>query len=253
VWDHFHYKVAGKGKGNGDKRIGNSDRNRSSDKNVRRFKHLEDMLPPHQYKVYNYFMLVNILVSVLGILIFLFLFWKRLKEDYAGEVIFEFAAYILAGCGIGFLISLKFFPNWFFWATLTGGSAGLAITLFRFKIKFYETLEAFIISSLPWLALVFLENSVESSSLSSFLGFLAILLLTFISYYFDTHYKKFSLYRSGRIGFAGLATAGLFFLTRFVLAIFKVPVLSLVGTNEIVIAGILTITSFVLLLSLGRK
>ena len=197
-------------------------------------------------------MLVNILVSLLGILVFLFLFWKRLKEDYVEEIVFGTSFYILLGIGIGWVASLEFFPNWFFWTTFAGGVMGLAVSFFRFKVKFYETLEALVISSLPWLAFIFLENSVESSSLSSFLGFVAILLLTLISYYFDTHYKKFNLYRSGRIGFSGLATLGIFFSVRVVLAIFKVPVLSLVGKWEMVVSGVAAITCFLLLFDLGR-
>jgi hypothetical protein len=197
-------------------------------------------------------MLVNILVSILGIILFLFIFWKRLKEDYSAEIIFKVCFYILVGVGAGWALSVIFFPVCFFWLAFTGGVLGLVIAFFLLKVKFYETLEAFIIGFLPWLSLIFLQNSVETSSLSSFLGFLAILILTFVSYYFDTHYKKFNWYRSGRIGFAGLATAGLFFLTRLILAIFKVPVLSFVGRSEIVVSGILMITSFFLLFSLGR-
>jgi hypothetical protein len=198
-------------------------------------------------------MLVNVLVSTLGILVFLFLFWKRLKEDYVEEIVFQTSFYILLGIGIGWMVSLKFLPNWFFWFGFTGGVSGLAVSFFRFRVKFYETLEAFIISCLPWLALIFLKNSVETSSFSSFLGFAAILLLTLVSYYFDTHYKKFTWYKSGRIGFTGLATAGLFFSVRLILAILKVPVLSLVNVSEIVISGVLTVTSFALLFSLGKN
>lgn len=197
-------------------------------------------------------MLVNILVSLLGILVFLFLFWKRLKEDYVAEIVFGASFYILVGLGIGWTVSLRFFPNWFFWFSFTGGVVGLVVSFLRFKVKFYETLEAFIISSLPWLAFIFLENSVEKSSFSSFLGFAAILLLMLISYYFDTHYKKFVWYKSGRLGFTGLATAGIFFSVRLILAILKVPVLSLVNVSEIAISGILTVTSFALLFNLGR-
>lgn len=197
-------------------------------------------------------MLINIGVSILGILIFLFLFWKRLKEDYSSEIIFESATFILVGIGVGWAASAKFFPDWFFWASLSGGIAGLLFAILRFKVKFYETLEAFIISSLPWLGLIFLKDSVMRSSLSSFLAFLVILIMVFVSYYFDTHYKKFGWYRSGKIGFAGLATAALMFLVRSAIAIVKVPVLSLVGLGEGIISGALVFVCFLLLFNLGR-
>ena len=156
---------------------------------------------------YNWLMLANLAVTIFGLLIFLFLFWKRLKEDYAAEIIFKAATYILAGICLGWAASAKFFPAWFFWAVVAGAAVGLSFAILRFRVKFYETLEAFIISSLPWLGLVFLEDSVTHSSFSSFSAFLVILIMVFVTYYFDTHYKGYAWYKSGKIGFAGLAVA----------------------------------------------
>lgn len=198
-------------------------------------------------------MLGSITITILGILVFLFLFWKRLKEDYANEIIFQSGTYILIGIGIFAALALKFFPNWFFWTSFAGGIIGLSFAILRFRVKFHETLEAFLLSSLPWLGLVFLKDSGVKSSLSSFLAFLVILLLVFVSYYFDTHYKSFTWYRSGKIGFAGLAIAVIFFLTRTAIAIAKVPVLSfVVGQGEVIISGTLALISLLLLVNLGR-
>lgn len=198
-------------------------------------------------------MMVNIVVTILGLLIFLFLFWKRLKEDYAGEIIFKAATFILLGIGIGWTLSDKFFPAWFFWASIAGGLIGLSLAILKFRVKFYETLEALIISSLPWLGLTFLEDSVIHSSFSSFSAFSVILIMVFVSYYLDVRYKGFSWYRSGKIGFAGLAVAIIIFLVRSLIAIGKVPMLSFVGRSEAVISGVMALVSFILLFNLGRK
>jgi hypothetical protein len=197
-------------------------------------------------------MLVNLGVTVLGILIFLFIFWKRLKEDYAAEIIFQSVTYILVGLGIGWAASAKFFPAWFFWAEFTGGLIGLAFAILRFKVKFYETLEAFIIASLPWLCLIFLKDSVVKSSLSSFLAFVVILIMVFVSYYLDVRYKSYTWYKSGKIGFAGLAVAIIIFLVRSAIAIVKVPMLSFVGPSEAIVSGVAAIVSSLLLYNLGR-
>jgi hypothetical protein len=93
---------------------------------------------------------------------------------------------------------------------------------------------------------------VVKSSLSSFLAFLGILIMLFIAYYFDTHYKGFSLYKSGRIGFTGLAMVALIFLVRSLIAIAKVPMLSFVGIREAPISGVLMLLSLVLLFNLGK-
>jgi hypothetical protein len=160
-------------------------------------------------------MLINIVVTILAILIFLFIFWKRLKEDYSAEIIFKSATYILVGIGVALTIASNFFPLWFFWASLLGGLTGF-------------------------------------SSLSSFLAFAFMLIMLFASYYFDTHYKRFSWYKSGRIGFAGVSVAIVLFLVRSAIAIFKVPVLSFVGRSELIISGVVTVVSFILLFNLGR-
>ncbi len=195
---------------------------------------------------------MNLAATVLGLLTFLFLFWKRLKEDYAGEIIFKSATYILAGIGVGWILAINFFQNWFFWASVAGGLTGLSFAILRFRVKFYETLEAYIISSLPWLALIYLKDSGTRSSLSSFLAFTAILIMLFISYYLDTHYKGFTWYRSGKIGFAGLAIAVIFFFTRAAIAMTKVTMISFVGRGEAVISGAMALVSFLLLFNLGR-
>lgn len=195
---------------------------------------------------------MDLAVTILGALIFLFLFWKRLKEDYAGEIIFKSATYILVGIGAGWALSLKFFPDWFFWTSVTAGLIGFAFAILRFRLKFYETLEAFIISPLPWLGLVFLKDSGVHSSFSSFLAFIAILIMVFLSYYFGTHYKRFTWYKSGKIGFAGLAVAVVFFLSRAAIAMSKVTMLSFVGRSEVIISGIMAVTGILLLFNLGK-
>jgi hypothetical protein len=202
--------------------------------------------------LYNMLMLVNLGITFLGVLIFLFIFWKRLKEDYSAEIIFKSATYILVGIGVALTIASNFFPLWFFWASLIGGLTGFSFAILRFRVKFYETLEALIIASLPWLGIVFLMDSVIKGSLNSFLAFAFMLIMLFASYYFDTHYKRFSWYKSGRIGFAGVSVAIVLFLVRSAIAIFKVPVLSFVGRSELIISGVVTVVSFILLFNLGR-
>jgi hypothetical protein len=198
-------------------------------------------------------LIASIAVNVLGIFIFLFVFWKRLREDYSSEIIFKTASYILVGVLAGFLLSLKFIPVAFFWFTFLGALLGLGFAIWRLKIRFYETFEALIISSFPWLSFIFLLDSVTNSSLISFLAFVATLIFVFISYYLDTHYKTFTWYRSGKIGFAGLLTLSIFFIARSVLAIFTVNMLSFVGLRvEAVISGAAAFICFVLLFNLGR-
>lgn len=203
--------------------------------------------------LYNDQMIVGLLVSLLGVLVFLFIFWKRLKEDYASEIVFKTAFSIIFGVIIATLISLKFFADWFLFAGLLGAMAGLYSSVVRLRIRFYETLEAFVVGSLPFLSFVFLTDSVMSSSLSSFSGFLVILVLLFIFYFLDVNYKNFTWYRSGRIGFVGLSTLAIFFLVRSAIAIFGITMLSFVGKYESIVSGSLAFIICLVLFNLGRK
>lgn len=198
-------------------------------------------------------MLVNVLVAIFGILIFLFVFWKRLKDDFSSEIIFRTAAAILIGIGLGWLISYIFAPIYFFWSSTLFALLTMFLMQRKFKLRFYETLEALIMASMPWLALIFLENSIKTSSMMSFLAFTATLVLIFLSYWFDVNYKNFTWYKSGKIGFAGLTTSFLFFLIRFVLATFGLSMLSFVVKFEFIFSGVVTLASLILLITLGRK
>lgn len=198
-------------------------------------------------------LIANILTNGFGILVFLFLFWTRLKEDFASEIIFKLGFGILVGIFTGVILSKSFSFNYFLWLGFVGGCVGLSATALKFKSKFYEIFESFVISTLPWLSFIFLFDSVINSSLSSFLGFITILLLILISYLLNAHYKNFSWYKSGKIGFTGISVLALIFLIRFVLAIIGISMLSFVGKFEGLLSVIGISVCFTLLFILARK
>jgi hypothetical protein len=200
----------------------------------------------------NPMQIANYASASFGILLFLFLFWKRQKEDFSSDIIFKTASHILSGVFLLYVVSVYFFKEYWLWFSFAGGLMGLLIAVFRLKTRFNEVFEAFVIASLPWIAMIFLNDSVAHSSLSSFLGFLIILWIIFISYWLDGHYKNFSWYRSGRIGFSGLMILSLIFLIRFGIAVSGNSVLSFVGNLESVLSGIGFFTSILLLYRLGK-
>jgi len=198
-------------------------------------------------------MLVNLGINLLGVLTFLFIFWKRLKEDYAHEIIFKSALYITTGIAVGSVIAFRFTPPWFLWLEFLGAGCGIVISLLILKTRFYETFESLVIAALPWIGLVFLNDSVGRSSLSSFLGFLTTLAFILLYYYLDSHYKKFSWYKSGKIGFSGLVTLGIIFLTRAVVAVSESVVLSFVNKYEVAFSVTAAFLCFLAVFNLARK
>lgn len=189
-----------------------------------------------------------------GGFVFLFIFWKRLKEDLSYDIIFRLGSYILTGLLLGWVISLYSLLNFIWiWLIFLGGLMGLIVGIFRLNLKFYELFESYVISILPWISFVFLKHSVTHSSFSSFLGFLVILFIIFLSYWVESHYKNFSWYKSGKIGFSGLVTLLTIFIVRFSLAISGISVLSFADKFEAPFSGIGIVSCLLVLYLLSRS
>ncbi len=197
-------------------------------------------------------MLVQILVNLLGAVVFLYLFWKRLKDDYTSSFIFSTGFYIILGILLGFFVSNFLAPSWWFWISLAGGAAGFGLGIVRFNLRFFETFEAAALGLLPWLAIFFLSDSVKNSSAFSLGYFLFILALIVFSYLLSRSYKTFTWYKSGKVGFVGLTIASLFFLLRGVIALLFPFVLSFVGRFEVILSGVVSFALFLLLFNLSR-
>src|SRR3989344_2606669 len=93
-------------------------------------------------------MVLKIIFSFLAVILFLFLFWRRLKEDYTQNQIFTTAFYTLLGFSLGSIVSDNFAPDWWFWTSFLGGSLGIFVGTIRFNLRVFEALEAGILSSL---------------------------------------------------------------------------------------------------------
>ncbi|MFZ5932886.1 MAG: hypothetical protein ACOYT7_02315 [Patescibacteria group bacterium] len=198
-------------------------------------------------------MIANIFVNSLGVVVFLFIFWKKLKEDYVANVIFTTAFYMLVGVILGFFASRRFLPPAWFWLELLGLSLGLLLGIVRYKLRVFETVEAASVSLLPWLGLFYLTDAIANSSVYSFLAFFAVTCLVTLFFYLDAHYRNFSWYKSGRVGFSGLTTLGAFFLLRALIALPFPFVISFIGRNEAVVSGVGAFFAFLTVYNLARK
>lgn len=198
-------------------------------------------------------MINSILINLLGILIFFFLYWRRLKEDYISPVIFTSLSIILVLGMMAYFLANKFLPNWWFWTTITAFFVGLVVSVKYLKLHFYETLEVTIVSLFPWLFIVFLFDAVKNRSWISFSAAIIIPIFLFIYNQLNLRYKDFGWYRSGRIGFAGLTTLGIFFLIRGTIAIFLPFVLSFAGKMEPIASGSAAFLLFLGVFDLSRK
>lgn len=198
-------------------------------------------------------MFISILFNILGIFLYLFLFWKKLREDYPANQIFSTGLFSLLGLAIFLFIFNKYLHPWWMYGGVLGMIVGLSLGIIKNKLRFYETYEAFVVSILPMLSFTFLIDSVGARSLFSFGYFIFIVILMGLAYFFDRHYKKFTWYRSGRIGFTGLTISGLFFLIRAIFASFFPFMISFTGKYEVIVSGIFAFTFFLLVFNLARQ
>jgi len=198
-------------------------------------------------------MLANAFINLAGVLIFLFLFWKRLKEDYPSEQIFTNSFFVLLGVALGLLIAKKFLPAFWFWGAFLGASLGVLLGVIRSKFRIFEAIEAASLGLLPWLGIYFLGDSIVNSSLPSFLAFFAVTCLVTLFAFLDSHYKNFAWYRSGRVGFSGLTTLAFFFLLRAGFAPFFPFVISFTGRQDAILSGVAAFAFFLLTFNLARQ
>ena len=198
-------------------------------------------------------MIAKILLNIAGIIFFFFLFWKKLKEDYDSESIFTFAVFITAGIGIFSFVSQRILPQWWFWANCIGVVLGFILGRLKFKFRYFESLEATTIGLLPWLSFVFLQDAISNTNLSSLIAFIVLLLVMAFYAFLDAHYKKFTWYKSGKVGFSGLTTLGVLFLIRTAVAAGFPSMLSFLGPIDSIISGVIAFTSFLLVFNLSRQ
>ena len=197
-------------------------------------------------------MIANWIINVTGIVLFLFLFWKKLKEDYSSNIIFGLSFFILLGAGLGYLTSKYFFPHWFFWFEAFGAFLGFTVGIIKYNTRFFETYEALFISFMPWLTIFYLFEFIKKPgvevAITTLLNLSLILLFNFVS----LHYKNFSWYKSGKIGLAGLLTSEVFFLLRAAIALIFPSVVSFLDRSEIVLSGVCVFTIFLLIFNLSK-
>ena len=203
--------------------------------------------------IISLFMIAMIVVSIVGASLFIFLFWRRLKEDYSSDIIFSTSLFTLLGIGLSLAISLYAFSNYWFWISVLGASVGLLTGIVKYNLRTYEVVEAAVVSILPWLGIVFFTYAVAYSSLISLVGMGIVVMCLVLFAVLNNHYKRLSWYKSGRVGFAGITTLGVFFLARALVAIVANDVLSFIERYEAIVSAAASFICFFVVFRLARK
>lgn len=209
--------------------------------------------------------LLPYIIFLFGSFIFLFTYWKKLKEDYAGVEIFTSGFYILAGIGVftlifglllkSFLHDSAFFTGsglWF-WGGVAGATVGFIASILRFRLKLFETFEAMGIGLLFFILLFFIYDALKNQSIFSLIGSVILTGLVGVFFFLEGNYRKFTWYKSGKVGFSGLSVIGLLFLLRTVVGLTFPFVFSFIGRVDALISGSISFILFLLLYNLGEQ
>lgn len=188
-----------------------------------------------------------------GALIFLFVFWRRLKDDFASEEIFKVA---FVSLGLTFMLGIAatvYARQWFFWSSIIGLFIGGLIGVRKYKMYPAELAEAIVQSSLPLLLIVSIAVALVTNQVEMLFISMVIVLLMILFVIFDKYYKDFSWYKSGKVGFAGLATSCLFFALRAAIAYINADMLSFVPAVDVIISSVAALMFLIALVILARK
>ena len=127
-------------------------------------------------------LVLKILLTAISTLLFLYILWKKLKDDYANYVIFTCGFYCIFAIAIGSLISINFFPEWWFWVSFGSGFLGILAGVIRYHLRFFETVDAAALGGLILLLTFFLYKRIGIfSALELFFPALKIFLAASVS------------------------------------------------------------------------
>jgi hypothetical protein len=161
-----------------------------------------------------------------------------LKEDYEPEKLFVSGILMYFGVVVGgFLgarVSIFGFSNFWFWGGIVGFFLVFLLLVIRERLRFFEVLEAAFVGLLFLYMIIFLADFLGQRNFLSLGGTLFLIGLMLIFWFLDGHYKSFSWYKSGRVGFSGLTVLGLMFLVRTAVVILGVSMLSFSGKIDAV-------------------
>ncbi|MFC1649761.1 hypothetical protein ACFL2C_03565 [Patescibacteria group bacterium] len=192
-------------------------------------------------------------VLVLTIIVSKFVFWRRLKDDFEPEAIFK-VSFLSIGLALvlGF-VTYKYYPEWWFWAGVLGVMIGSVVGVVRYKMYPIELAETTFISAMPIVFTIYTFLYTVTGNWDVIVMSGIALFCTILFVFFDRYYKRFSWYRSGRVGFAGLASAGVFFLARGIVAYLNPDMLSFVPGVDVFISSLFAVVPFAALFILARK
>lgn len=195
---------------------------------------------------------MEIIIIATCFIIFCFVFWRELKEDYIPSQIFSTALTIGFFLLLSYLLSAYFFKQYRFWLLTISIILGYVIGSKRTGLKYYEGYDNMILGVLVSLvASSFIL--IKYFSIAWVLFYASVILSLGIFILIRRNYKAFIWYKSGKRGFSGLFTVGVFFLLRSIISFAKPDFTLALTEYDMFISGLISFASFLNIFILANK
>lgn len=165
---------------------------------------------------------LSIIIYLLATIAFSFVLWRNLKEDYTNEQIFGWSLRIFLTSTVVIWMAQTWVPNFTFLLLFSNLAVFGIFFLKRLNLKFFETIDAFtpawlIFTFISWIG-VGIGSKLDLTRIQSYLlgWFFPQIIIACLSlglfHLFRKNYRHFTWYPSGKVGFAGLSSLGIFWL-----------------------------------------
>jgi len=206
------------------------------------------------------------ILRVLGIIIFLYLLWRNLKESYESQKVITFSWIALLGFFVGGRL-LYGFIHWGIWnnnlsdwvsvwnkpgMSYIGAYLGLVLVTWLYgrkeQWKFFNFLEDLMRPLLVFSWFLVADECIRTKFDWKLIVYLILIIIIYlINLWLSKKYRSFVWYKSGKKGFVLLSTNFLFFLAiTITLILFKESLVS------VILASIISLISLIGLFILGE-
>ncbi len=195
---------------------------------------------------------MEIVLIVFCFFVFCFVFWRELKEDYIPSQIFSTALTIGFLFLVGFVLTSFFLKQYRFWFLVLSVILGYIIGSRRTGLKYYEGYDNMVLGALVSLVVSAL-TLIKYHSVTWILFYASAVLSLGVFMLIKKNYKAFIWYKSGKRGFSGLFTVGVFFLIRAVISFAKPDFVLSLTEYDMFISGLISFASFLNIFILANK
>lgn len=201
---------------------------------------------------------------LLSSLFHLFVYWRRLREDYISKTIFKSGLVVLSFTYAMSFLTLKLSTHlqankvydpagFWFWTALVAYLIGLVYTSKKFRIKLNENFDAFTAGLIVNLLVIYIFQLVINQNFASMAMTLFFLVALILFNFLDTRYHKVGWYKSGKIGFSSLLIFALIFFVRALDSMFVTGIITMSGRVDFVLSLLTSFLGAFSLYNLGEK